>query len=156
MGTLRSTFSNVGRGGIIMWSALNRTPAIFQIPSVSIEDVVLYPKKEVQICQRKLNIQKQRIQQHSQELLRFEKDLQLFSQNTYKNQITDSQYQSFKKRLDLLKQESSQSAQSLETIIQEYQNIYIASVQYIISTQRCLSKDGHLSFSKGELLNVEE
>ena len=139
-----------------MWSALNRTPAILHKPSVSIEDVFLSSKEDVQVCQRKLNIQKQRIQQHSQELLRFEKDLQLFSQNTYQNPITDSQYQSFKKRLDLLKQESSQSAQSLETIIQEYQNIYIASVQYIISTQRCLSKDGHPLFSNKLLLNGEE
>lgn len=139
-----------------MWSALNRTHAILQKPFVSMEDVILYSKEDVQVCQRKLNVQKQRIQQHSQKILRLEKDLQLFSQNTYKNQITDSQYQSFKKRLDLLKQESSQSAQSLETIIQEYQNIYIASVQYIISTQRCLSKDGHLLFSNKLLLNGEE
>lgn len=116
----------------------------------------IFSLQDIQVFQRELEVQQQRIQQHSQEILRFEKDLQVLYKNTHKNQITSSQYQSFQKRLGLLKRESSQRALSIQTMTQKYQNIYITSVQYIISTQRCLSKDGHLSFSKGKLLNVEE
>ena len=115
----------------------------------------IFSLQDIQVFQRELEVQQQRIQQHSQEILRFEKDLQVLYKK-HIHQITSSQYQSFQKRLGLLKRESSQRALSIQTMIQKYQNIYIASVQYIISTQRCPSFDGHLSFSKGELLNVEE